>query len=35
LIKEDYHWVKEEKYKHPEYLHVSWVTLTMTKDMYL
>ena len=21
LIKEDYHWVKEEKYKHPEYLH--------------
>jgi len=23
LIKEDYHWVKEEKYKHPEYLHVS------------
>ena len=21
LIQEDYHWVKEEKYKHPEYLH--------------
>jgi len=21
LIREDYHWVKEEKYKHPEYLH--------------
>ena len=21
LIKSDYHWVKEEKYKHPEYLH--------------
>ena len=21
LIKEDYHWVKEEKYKHLEYLH--------------
>ena len=21
LIREDYHWVKEEKYRHPEYLH--------------
>ena len=21
LIQRDYHWVKEEKYKHPEYLH--------------